>query len=327
MEITEELKNAAKFNVNTVYVEGKRKSGYDNINFPCMFLDFLKKEDVNWNEITILDLDLYLPYDDLYTSKNFVESWKKACTISKICNVKVMYTIGCTSFLVFPDSPIDMLENLDEKPSFYKNVKNVLKDPISNLDYESVFKNNGDILEYMRYCNVGPYTMPRMTKKYFEYMIFQHEYEDSIKECMNRMEWLYGEIAKRRCDEYLSIAKNDNSIIHDNSLAGFSLCNRYMASQIWKLIHIIYNSNKFNNRIHWSEDSFDVGQDELNFIFKYVICPKTHSLLIDSILTALIDIANKRNMIPDPIVVLKKKKVWEDPVAMKEISKKMVNLI
>lgn len=114
-----------------------------------------------------------------------VESWMAACEVASHYNLKIIYTIKETTYVVFPDSDPNMMIDIMPEPKFYKNINWAYPTNVKSfLDfYDNVY-----VIMFMKPKTVGPHRMPKITKVYMEHATAMNLFVKSVKEYEDKIE-------------------------------------------------------------------------------------------------------------------------------------------
>lgn len=114
-----------------------------------------------------------------------VESWMAACEVASHYNLKIIYTIEETKYVVFPDSDPNMMVSIMPEPKFYKNFDWAHPNSVRSFIY---FYDNVYVIMFMKPKTVGPHHMPKITKAYMEYATAMNLASKKVKEYEEKIE-------------------------------------------------------------------------------------------------------------------------------------------
>lgn len=319
-------KSASYFYVNRISFDG-RKPGmpgmlYDKSLHHTLLEIMKRNKDVCWDDVEVVTCNCY--FENMYTTENVISMWTNACNLARTYNFTIIYQIGCTKFVVSPDSPIDLMERIMDKPSFYNKEYNY-----NDLQLYGKFEDvncNADIIINLALKTVGPKSMPRITKQYFEYMMTTNSFKTIVNGLNDEIAKMYKDIAKFKFSTYRKLNKN-RGIIDDPMLESLSGKLKGWSNNLWKVINGIFdNYHYFTNRnsdTMYNGNCWQLIMDELNFMFKYYVCDNLNGKSIDCILSILTYIAKEKGIATDPFEDLKNKK-WNDESYISDVCKNIL---
>lgn len=303
-----------------------RHKGHKGMEVSNRYVNLLKamdpKNNIDWSFVKSVQCHLY--YDNIYTIDNITKYWKYACDIVKFYGFKMIYQIGCTVFVVSPNSNPDMMDELIDKPSFFKNYG--YSDYFIHSKFED-FECNADIVIKMGLKQVGPDSMPRITKQLFEYMDNSCAFKIRVKRLREEIESEYRYIAEEMFKTYDRLGGKDD-VVDRKELTGLSAANLTMANQLWHVMNAMFSNYQYcNNRIAdtmMSTNVFDVVLEQMNFIIKYYVKKKFNDKSINCIINALVEVCANTGMVSDPWIELEHE-YWDDDSYIEKVCKKLVN--
>lgn len=228
---------------------------------------------------------------DMQLYDKIIEMWMSACTIAKHYNVKIIYKIEETTYVVCPDSNTDMMVEIMDTPKFYKEIDPYFSDDI--VSFES-FYDNTYVIMYTKPKQVGPYRMPKITKTYMEYATSMNIKENTIKKYEKKIEEEKNVIARSKEDFYAFLGKNcklsedDIMKVEVSDIYSYEKVSK-CARTIWRILNGII---KYNN----PKKIYEIRK-ELMFVVDH--CKRHHlwdEYLITQVIKALTIIANNKAM-------------------------------
>lgn len=143
--------------------------------------------------------------DGMQLYDKIIEAWTFACVVAKHYNVKIVYKIESTTYVVCPDSNSNMMVEIMDTPKFYNEIDTYFNDDI--VSFES-FYDNTYVIMYTKPRQVGPYRMPKITKAYMQYATSINIKENTIKKYEKKIEEEKNAIAKSKEKFYAFLGKN-----------------------------------------------------------------------------------------------------------------------
>lgn len=177
------------FNCTAINFKGRKKgtAGISPLNEMSSLQDVMNEYNINGpSNVESLILHITSEMDKLSTYDKIIEAWLSACAIAKYYNVKVIYHIEKTKYVVCPNSNPDMMTDIMNEPKFY-NKKDFYYENSDIVSFNS-FYDNTYIIMYTKPKVVGPYTMPKITMTYMEYATTINRRKNNIKEYEKKIE-------------------------------------------------------------------------------------------------------------------------------------------
>lgn len=277
---------------------------------------------IDWTNVSVITCNCV--YERIYTTDNICCMWNHACNLAKAYNFIIIYQLGCTKFVVSPESPVDLMDSIMDKPSFYDNYH------YNDLQLYGKFEDfdcNADIVINLALKQVGPISMPRITKQYFEYMMKSVSFKNYVNGLNYKIDKAYKDIAEFKFKTYHRLNEKQYDIVNNHKLSSLDAKLITWADMMYKVINAVFDHYEyFTNRSFntmYDDNCWYLIIDELNFMFKYYVSEKLNDKSIKCILSILIDIAKENGLPADPFEALKDMR-WNDKNYIENVCKNIV---
>lgn len=197
------------FNCTAINFKGRKKgtAGITSLNEMFSLQDVMNEYNIDGpSNVESVILHITPKMDKLSTYDKIIEAWISACAIAKYYNIKVIYHIEKTKYVVCPNSNPDMMTDIMDEPKFY-NKKDFYYEDSDIVSFNS-FYDNTYIIMYTKPKVVGPYAMPKITMTYMEYATTINRRKNNIKEYEKKIKHENEVIARSKRFFYEFLGKN-----------------------------------------------------------------------------------------------------------------------